>query len=145
MLDFVAIRTTTKSQGRKGAEELTITIYPEFLVGPSEDLMVRGGGFYAVWDEKNNFWTRDIGFVIRAVDEALMARKSDFSDNANVEVRTMRNFSSNVWNDFLKYTKSLPDNYHELDSRVIFADDVVKKNDYVSKKLSFGVQSGRKA
>lgn len=141
MLDFVAIRTSTKSQGRKGAEELTVTIYPEFLVGPSDDLMVRGGSFYAVWDEENGFWTRDPGFVRKAVDEALNARRNEFPEDSNVEVKLLRDFSTKKWSEFLAYVGSLPDNFHELDSRLTFLDDVVKKNDYVSKRLPYPLKA----
>lgn len=141
MLDFVAIRTSTKSQGRKGAEELTITVYPEFLVGPSDDLMVRGGGFYAVWDEKKGFWTKDPGFVREAVDEALRARRDEFPDDSTVEVKYLRDFSTKKWSEFLAYVGSLPDNFHELDSQLTFLDDQVQKHDYVSKRLPYPLKA----
>ena len=50
MLDFVRIVTDTTKKG--------IVIYPEFQVLlNSEDLMVKGKRFYAIWDEENNMWS----------------------------------------------------------------------------------------
>ena len=41
MLDFVKISTRVKKPG-------FTEIYPKFLIQKSEDLMIRGGDFYAV-------------------------------------------------------------------------------------------------
>ena len=52
MLDFLRVATR---QPKKGVLE----IYPKFIYCPSSDLMVRGGDFYAIWDEKKNLWSTD--------------------------------------------------------------------------------------
>lgn len=43
MLDFIDITYKKYKDVRQ--------YYPEFIVKPSKDLMVRGGEFYAIWDE----------------------------------------------------------------------------------------------
>ena len=42
MLDFLVISTRS---GKRGI----IEIYPKFIIKKSSDLMIRGGGFYAIW------------------------------------------------------------------------------------------------
>ena len=32
-------------------------IYPKFIAKQSKDLMIRGGDFYAVWDEAKGCWS----------------------------------------------------------------------------------------
>ena len=41
-MDFYQVR---ERQVKSGTE-----VYPDFIVRPSKDLMVRGGSFYAIWD-----------------------------------------------------------------------------------------------
>lgn len=138
MLDFLAIRTSTKS---KRGEPPVITIYPEFLVRPSKDLMVRGGAFYAIWDEGKGMWSTNVQDAALMIDDELLRRQADFPD-ANTEVMLTRDFSTKKWSEFLSYVGSLPDWYHELDSKLTFQDDVVKKDDYVSKRLPYSMSRG---
>lgn len=142
MLDFVKICAVTKPHSRKDLSDSTIVIFPEFIVGPSNDLMVRGGAFYAVWDEGSGYWSKDPSVVCRIVDEALKERAMEYPEDSSLDVRYLRTFSSKKWSEFLNYVNSLPDNYHELDSKVVFADDVVTKTDYVSKRLPYPLRSG---
>ena len=51
-MDFYKFRTKENKNG-------TTELYPGFVVGRSTDLMVRGGSFYAVWDEKAGLWSPD--------------------------------------------------------------------------------------
>ena len=144
MLDFVKICTSTKIRNKKD-QESTISIFPEFIVAPSEDLMVRGGSFYAVWDDETGYWSKDPSVVCRIVDDALRDRADEFPEGTNLDIRYLRTFSSKKWSEFLSYVGSLPDKYHELDSRITFADDVVTKSDYVSKRLKYPLKGSSMA
>ena len=44
-MDFYTIVTKEEKDG-------TLRLRPDWRVGRSEDLMTRGGSFYAVWDEE---------------------------------------------------------------------------------------------
>ena len=62
MLDFVRISIRS---GKKGI----IEIYPKFVIkNPSEDLMIRGGDFYAIWNEELGIWSTNEQDVIDTVD-----------------------------------------------------------------------------
>jgi hypothetical protein len=41
---------------RRPKKDGPVEIYPEFLVKSSKDLMIRGGDFYAFWDEDRGVW-----------------------------------------------------------------------------------------
>lgn len=142
MLDFVQIRTATRALGRGGCDGEVVTVYPEFIVGRTEDLMTRGRDFYAVWDEDSGFWTKDPSAVARIVDAVMRDKRDEFPEDVNVEVKWMASYSTKKWDEFLSYCRSLPDSYHELDSEVVFANDEVHKEDYATKKLPYAMKAG---
>ena len=142
MFDFVDIRKTTAKRG-KGEEQDTVKVYPEFKVIGSEDLMIKGASFYAVWDESEGMWSRNPRTVCQVIDEELRRIEGDIlGSGRKAEVSYMVDFSSKKWSEFLAYCGSLPDNYHELDTRLTFANDDVSKEDYVSKRLSYSLEPG---
>lgn len=130
MLDFVSI----KYKKIKG----TMIVYPEFKVKRSKDLMIRGRSFYAIWNEETNFWTTDEYEVQRLVDKMTFEFVDKHPFDCPVEMKLMVDMSSNMWTEWLKYCKSLGDSYHELDNKITFANDEMKKTDYISKCLPYG-------
>lgn len=142
MFDFVRIRESSKPMGKNDYIE-TVRISPEFTVMDSKDLMIKGGSFYAVWDETTSLWSKNPQTVCRAVDDELSMRaEMARTSGKEAEVLYMGNFSSKKWSEFLSYCSSLPDNYHELDSRLTFEGDTVGKDDYVSKRLPYSLAPG---
>jgi energy-coupling factor transporter ATP-binding protein EcfA2 len=121
-----------------------IELYPDFIVGRSQDLMVQGRTFYAIWDEEKGLWSRDEYDVQRLVDEHLEAEADRLRKKTGIEytVRSMRSFNSNAWSQFRKFLANISDNNHPLDSKVLFSNSEVKKTDYASKKLSYPLEGG---
>lgn len=116
------------------------TFFPEFLVmaNGSKDLMARGHSFYGVWDQNAGYWTQDENRVVEMIDRQVLDEYSIFVDDGVPAAKLLlRNFSSNMWNNWQKYVKSLPDNYHELDKKLIFSNQEAEKSDFVTRKLDF--------
>lgn len=138
-MDFYQI--SEKVDGRKkDVDELVI--FPNWTIGRTNDLMVQGGAFYAIWDEENRIWSTDEYDVQRLVDKDLFdyAEKRRASFNGTIDVKLMRDFSSRSWIEFKKYVSNISDNSHPLDEKVIFANDKIKKRDYVSKRLPYALE-----
>lgn len=134
-MDFYNIRKNMKKDG--------IEIFPDFIVGRSKDLMVRGGAFYAIWDEERGFWSTDSYDVQRLIDKELREyAEAKFDSTDNVKLKLLGDFSSNLWNSFKKYIKLMDDNAYELDSKLTFANTKVKKEDHVSKSLPYSLEEG---
>jgi hypothetical protein len=135
-MDFFRICT----RETKGAQE----IYPDFIVGRSKDLMVRGKSFYAIWDEQEQLWSTDEYDVQRLVDEELdlHTQKAKEETGLTYNVKYLRSFGSNGWSQFRKYLQNISDNSHQLDDSLTFANDVVKKNDYRSRRLPYPLTGG---
>ena len=139
-MDFYDVRIRKCKDGH-------FDIYPEFLIGDSKDLMIRGKDFYAVFDESKQMWNRNPKFLQKIIDNELWNKLNELKqdvryEGARFELKLMREDSSGSWNRFLKYVKNLPDDYHQLDETIAFQDTVIKREDYVSKRLQYSIQEG---
>lgn len=131
-MDFYQVRERKTKSG--------IELYPDFIVRKSEDLMVRGGAFYAVWDEEAGLWSTDVFTVQRLVDKELYANNETHDEP--VTVRSMSSYKSNSWKDFMSYCGNLPSTSDQLDSTLAFANTPVRKQDHCSKRLPYSLGEG---
>lgn len=147
-MDFYKIveRSTVRGKGDK-KEIVNIDIYPDFIVERSKDLMIRGRSFYAIWDEEKGLWSTDEYDVRKFVDKELYdyadkLKSTVKMDGVPVTVLTLRSNKSKMWSEFKRYIQNLPDNYHQLDENLTFLNSDVKKEDYVSRRLSYALEEG---
>jgi Family of unknown function (DUF5906) len=136
-VDFYTIVTSEKKDG-------TLQIRPDWKVGRSSDLMTRGGSFYAIWDEENGLWSKDIYDVQRLVDEDLMRYAEEQKEKTGMiySVSRLEVNSTKLWDEFQRFIRNSGNNSHNLDEKLIFADTKVKKEDYASRKLSYSLSDG---
>jgi hypothetical protein len=136
-VDFYTIVTTEKKDG-------TLQIRPDWKVGRSEDLMTRGGSFYAVWDEERGLWSKDIYDVQRLVDEDLVryTQEQERKTGLVYTIARLEVNSTKLWDDFQRFIRNSGNNSHNLDEKLIFADTKVKKEDYASRRLSYSLEDG---
>ena len=138
MLDFLIVSTRP---GKKGI----IEIYPKFIIKKSNDLMIRGGDFYAIWVEERGLWSTDEQDVVYLVDQELKAyakANSDHYDGA-YKIMYMWDAESGMIDSWHKYCqKQMRDNFHMLDDKLIFSNSVTDKNDYASKRLKYPLEKG---
>jgi len=138
-MDFYEIKERNPKKG-------VIQICPDFSVNRTKDLMVRGKSFYAVWNEESGMWSTDEYDVPRIVDRDLYSYRDEMLKTRQidgiVEVKSMKDFSTNSWVNFRRYMNLISDNSHQLDSKLTFANTEVKKKDYVSKRLPYSLEEG---
>lgn len=136
MLDFVKVKV------EKGKH--SVKIEPEFIVSKKfrQDLMTRGKEFYAIWNEHENMWCTNQIECSSLIDEIVLEFAKNYETDMAKDIQLMSDFSTNKWMEFQKYCKSLPDNYHELDSHICFANDRPKKKDYISHTLDYSLEEG---
>ena len=138
MLDFLMISTRSTKRG-------VIEIYPKFIIKKSEDLMVRGGDFYAVWNEDIGLWSTDEDVLIQLVDRELskFAKENRHNFDANIKVLYMWDAETGMIDAWHRYCqKQTRDSYHMLDEKLIFSNTETNKKDYASKKLSYPLEPG---
>lgn len=141
-MDFYKIKTR-ETKDRETKKDV-IEVYPDFQVTRTKDLMVRGKGFYAVWDEKEGLWSTDEYTVQRLVDADLKKFAKELQDQnvGRIVIKYLGNYSTGLWTKFRSYMRDLSDNAHQLDETLTFANTEVRKDDYVSKRLVYELSEG---
>lgn len=139
-MDFYEISHVKK--GKAGFEYYEV--FPDFKVKRFNDLMIRGGAFYAIWNEKKGLWSTDEYDVQLLVDAELraFAEKLRKEKNLPVKVKYLKNFSSSAWSQYRLFIGKISDNYRQLDVEIAFSNTEVKKDDYISKRLDYPLKEG---
>ena len=139
MLDFLMIATRNPKRG-------SVEIYPKFIVKKSNDLMIRGSDFYAIWDEEQKLWCTEEDAAIRLIDKELnryLEEHKEEYDGLTRRVMYMWDAETQSIDKFHKYCqKQCRDNYHMLDENLIFANHETVKKDYASRKLGYAIEPG---
>lgn len=136
-MDFYRIKE------REGpAKKSVLEVYPDYRIMRSKDLMIRAKSFYAIWDNEANLWSTDEFEVQRLVDEEIENYEVQTPGIFEIHKKFLGSFSTNSWLQFRNYMSSLSDNHKELDSNLTFKNTEVKKEDYVSKRLSYDLTPG---
>ena len=136
-MDFLKI--SWKPSGKSGRAE----IYPTFVTKTSKDLMIRGGDFYAIWDEQKGLWSKSQDDVIDIIDAALDEYKNSNASMSDAKVLYLWNSDTGMIDKWHRYCqKQTRDNFHNLDEKIIFANSPVNKEDYASKRLPYALEEG---
>lgn len=118
-------------------------IYPKFITKQSRDLMIRGGDFYAVWDERNGRWSTRQDDVIDMIDAEMEAYKKNSEHLSDAKIAYMWDSDSGSIDKWRKYvTKQTTDHYHPLDESLVFENTTPKREDYSSKHLPYALSPG---
>lgn len=107
-------------------------VKPRFLVTRTKDLMIKGRKFYAVWLPDRARWSTDIDDVVDLVDfETKKYCKENSQEDVAYRPLLMYYSDSGVIDQWNKYVeKQMHDNYKTLNSKLIFADQTPKREDY---------------
>lgn len=140
-MDFY--RIVERETREKGVSE----IFADFQVDASKDLMIRGGKFYAVWDETKGLWATSELDAARLIDRDIRAYEPT-GQAIEWRRRYVKNFGSNTWQQFRLFCSTLPDTLGpdgyplDLDQKVVFANSEVTREDYVTQKLPYAIGQG---
>lgn len=138
-LDFMEVSTKTVKKNK----DLYVTeVYPDFLVGRSKDLMIRGGDIYAVWDEELGFWVTDENDIIPLIDKEIKEVADRLREKGEeVQPLYLRNEKNKMiyrWHSFCQ--KAMRDNFHQLDNKIIFDDAKTCRENYATKCLPYHLE-----
>ena len=139
MLDFIKIKEKSTKIG--------LEIYPAFIIKSSfDDLMIRGGDFYAVWNDYTQLWSTDEGVLINLIDSELEQYAKNYETRTGAKparVCYLWDSDSGSIDRWHKYCqKQLRDNYHPLDETITFANTETTKKNYISKRLKYPLKKG---
>ena len=138
MLDF--LRVSTRTSKKNGIE-----IYPKFIIKKSDDLMIRGSDFYAIWVEERGLWSTDEQDALQLIDRELeqYAKEYAIENDHDAKVLYMWDSGSGMIDAWHKYCqKQMRDNFNMLDETLMFSNAEPNKKDYASKRLSYPLEKG---
>ena len=136
MLDFLMVSVKSTKRG-------TIEIYPKFVIKKSSDLMIRGGDFYAIWNDELKLWSTDEQDALQLIDKELIKYKEENKKkfDSDVKICYMWDAENGMIDSWHKYCqRQMRDSYHTLDEKLIFSNTDTVKKDYASKKLSYPLE-----
>ena len=139
MVDFLIIATRSTKSG--------VEIYPKFRTYPkSQDLMIRGGDFYAIWIEELGLWSTNEDDVLSIIDSELTSYAEKYREtHPDTQTKILYTWDSSsgsidAWHKYCQKQKR--DSFEMLDENIIFANTVTSKTDYASKKLKYSIEKG---
>ena len=139
MVDFLIISTKQTKNG--------VAIFPKFRLYPkSQDLMIRGGDFYAIWREDIGLWSTNEDDALAIIDSELSKAADEYEqkhpDARVVPLYTWDSSSGSIdaWHKYCQKQKR--DSFEMLDETLVFSNSETNKKDYASKKLSYPLESG---
>lgn len=139
MVDFLIIST---KQTKNGVE-----IFPKFRLYPkSQDLMIRGGDFYAIWRDDIGLWSTNEDDALAIIDSELSKAADEYAqkhpDARVVPLYTWDSSSGSIdaWHKYCQKQKR--DSFEMLDETLVFSNSETNKKDYASKKLPYPLESG---
>ena len=136
-MDF--LKVTWRNPKKSGPAE----IYPVFVVKGSKDLMIRGGDFYAIWDEEKGLWSKSQDDAIEIIDRELEKFKVDNPAMTDARVLYLWNGDTGMIDKWHKYCqKQMRDNFHSLDEKLVFSNTPANREDYASRKLPYALEDG---
>jgi len=136
-MDFYTIAVKEEKDG-------TFTVYPDWVVRETKDLLVNHSSFQAVWLEDIGLWSTNEYDVAIMVDRELDRFARDLHEKSSrvVNVKHMSAFSTGSWAGFKRHIRDLPVNRHDLDATLVFANSEVKKEDYCTHRLPYSLEAG---
>lgn len=130
-MDFTNFYVHTNARGKT-------TLEVEYATEDTPDLMIRGGDFYAVWDEMRGTWSKSTYDVVRIVDEAGWAEYNRLKPTVPaLEYKPVSGSDSGKWYKFVRNVRTLGDHYISLDQKVTQKSEKRVMTDYCSKRLPY--------
>lgn len=132
VLNFVNIETRFKN----GVME----VYPSFSFDDkADDLMIRGHEFYAFWRDDEKRWSKSERELAAVIDNQIRSVVDEMSKMGNTSVKPlyMHKDDSGVLYKWTKFKKNVPDSWVDLDAKIIFANQEMKKEDYATFKMPY--------
>lgn len=128
----------------KRVSKTKVEIIADPKVRGYHDLMVKGGAFYAVYDERTGLWSQDLQVLSELIDHDIDAFMATYEAPEGVEVvpQFMQSIANGAWNRYISSLKNLADSPQTLNQRMIFDGETPKREDYATVQLPYRIQEG---
>lgn len=131
-MDFIRV-------GIKENKDGTREFFPSLQVLRSEDLVIRGGQFVAIWDEETQLYSRKIYDAADIIDRAFAIMIQEKVRPGDT-IKKMRSFDNAYFTRLLSLIRSVGDMGPDLDQKIIFADQTPTKADAATFKMKYSME-----
>ena len=130
---------------KRSAGKNRIEIYPKFIVPRVKDIMIKGGKFYAFWDDTRNQWSTSLDDLYEAIDRML----DQYYEDNKEEIMSMGSAyichmwdgdsgSVDKWQHYV--TKQQHDRFVPLDDSIVFLNDPYEREMHSTHRLSYSME-----
>ena len=116
------------------------TFYPAFNLETKKDLMVRGGEFYAVWDDENQIWSQDPVRVYELINREVKNKYDGYNGNDSKEWLDIFDYENGLGEKFAKFLRLIGNRFKVLNTEVAFSNTEITRNKYASFKLDYPLE-----
>lgn len=135
-MDF--IRVAYKTIKDKDTGDSVREWYPALQAIESQDLVVRGGQFAAIWDESKGLYSRKTSHLAQIIDRDFL-KMLDGKMRPGDKVQKVREYDSGLFNKLVALIRNIGDMGPELDMKIIFADQTPTKEDAATFKMGYSL------
>lgn len=133
-MDFIRVASKENKDG-------TREFYPAILALESQDLVIRGGQFVAIWDADKNLYSRRLPHLPDIVDRSF-AKMVGEDLRPGDTIKKVRNFDNQIYNRLMSLIRTIGDMGPELDQKLVFADETPTKEDAATFKMRYSLSDG---
>jgi len=130
-MDFIRVAYKENQDG-------TREFFPSLQALESQDLVIRGGQFVAIWDEDTNLYNRKLSHMPRIIDKSFDRMVGDAKREGDV-VKKVVNFNNQIYNKIISLIRNIGDMGPELDQHLVFADQEPTKEDAATFKMPYSL------
>jgi len=114
-------------------------VRPSYRNTCPDDLIIRGGAFYAVYLPEKGLWSTEEFDLVHLVDKTLESYSSEHGDP---KVMKLEDQDSGQYKLFKSWLRNMPDNPRAMDRNILFRSSAKRKEDYATKRLSYDPVEG---
>ena len=139
-MDFYTIRTETNNSKNKAYD---FKVYCSLKLLGSKDVIVKRGKLYSFW--YNNQWHNNEYLLYKIIDKDILEKVNEIKDNYKDSIvigEYLNDSRSNMLSKTRNYIKDMEHSNLELDTKIIFSDHEITRDDYASFKLPYSPKEG---
>jgi hypothetical protein len=114
-------------------------VRPSYRNTCPDDLIIRGGAFYAVYLPEKGLWSTEEFDLVHLVDKTLESYSAEHGDP---KVMKLEDQDSGQYKLFKSWLRNMPDNPRAMNRNILFRSSPKRKEDYATKRLSYDPVDG---
>lgn len=112
--------------------------YPALLAVESQDLVVRGGQFAAIWDDSTGLFNRKVSQAPSIIDR-WFAKQVGEQLRPGDNIKKVREFDNQIFSRLLGLVRNIGDMGPELDLTLVFADETPTREKAATFKMPYSL------